>query len=634
VPFVVRVAVTFAVLVVTVSACSPTLVPAAAVTVVMAHVAILLATPRSSVAASPAEATLCYVARMGNPRSFEEMAALVRQHEVGRRAAFETPFGRRLICYADLTATGRYLHFVEAWMRRVRPFYANSHTAISSSGRVMTELREEARRLVRRNVRASEQDVLVFAGAGATAAIHKLVGLLGVRIPEPLERAYALSRAIPEAERPVVLVGPYEHHSNQLPWLESIADVVEVGLDAHGGIDLADLEAKAAAYARRPLRIGSFSAASNVTGALSDVRAIARALHRHGFYACFDYAAAAPYVPIDMHPEGDPEGRLDAIFVSSHKFVGGPEASGVLVAHRDLFRSRTPERPGGGTVDYVGGAELESVDYVARLDEREEGGTPAILGDIRAGVAFLVKEMVGPERILAHELALARRAVERLSKHPNVRVLGPHDVPRLAIVSFVIDRMHHDLVSALLDQLFGIQNRAGCSCAGPYGHRLLGIERAHSERFRALIRRGFNGIKPGWVRVSIPWYASEEDFEFLMRAVEFVASRGRDFVPAYELGLRDGVWRHRERPQPDVPPIELTVEALEEAAQSFAAGDHEQPLSEAQLRHERARYLAEATRAADLLAARWRAEPPVWNPPTGEPELEALAWFDWVHARA
>ncbi len=566
-------------------------------------------------------------------RSFEEMAALVRQHEVGRRASFETPFGKRLICYADLTATGRYLHFVEAWMRRVRPFYANSHTAISSTGRVMTELREEARRVVRRAVRAGDDDVVVFTGAGATAAIHKLVGVLGIRIPEPLERAYALSRAIPEAERPVVLVGPYEHHSNQLPWLESIADVVEVDLDAHGRIDLRDLEEKAAVYAARPLKIGAFSAGSNVTGVLTDVSAVARALHAHGFLACFDYAAAAPYVPIDMHPAGDADARIDAIFVSSHKFIGGPQASGVLVASRALFRTSIPERPGGGTVDYVGGAGHDAVDYVSRLDEREEGGTPAILGDLRAGVAFLVKEMVGPERILAHERAIAKRAVARLSKHPRIRVLGPLDADRLAIVSFVVDRMHHDLVSALLDHLFGIQNRAGCSCAGPYGHRLLGIDRATSERYRALIRRGFHAIKPGWVRLSIPWYASEDDLEFMLRAVELVADRGPDFIAAYELGLRDGVWRHRERARPDVPPIELTVEALEEAAQSFAAGDHEQPLSESQLLRERARYFEEAARLADGLAARARAHAPPLRPGTSEPEFDALAWFDWVHVR-
>lgn len=557
----------------------------------------------------------------------DDVAAMLRENEVGRRASIDTPYGKRLVCYADLTATGRFVHGVEAWMRRVRPYYANTHTAISSTGRVMSELREEARRVVRRAVNAGDHDEVLFVGAGATGAVNKLVGLLGLRISEPLERQYALSRQIPAHERPIVLVGPYEHHSNELPWLESVADVVEVALDDAGSVDLDDLRAKLAAFADRPLKIGSFSAASNVTGVLSDVRAIARELHAHGAYAFFDYAAAGPYVPIDMHP-ADPNERIDALFLSVHKFVGGPQASGVLVAHRSLFRTRTPERPGGGTVDYVSALEHASVDYTPRLDEREEGGTPSIVGDIRVGMAFLVKEMSNPEKILAHEIELARRAIERLSRHPRIRVLGSATLPRLAIVSFNVERLHHDLVSALLDHLFGIQNRAGCSCAGPYGHRLLDIDRAESERYRAKIAAGMLGVKPGWVRVSLPYYASASDIEFILRAIEFVADHGRAFVPAYRLGWKDGVWRHVDRPTPKAVPIALTVESLADAMRG-AVGDVEAPMTDAQIDVERARYFVEAERAAAELR---RAPEPAWNPPHGDPTIDELIWFDYVHA--
>jgi selenocysteine lyase/cysteine desulfurase len=563
-------------------------------------------------------------------KTFEQATSFLRMNEVGRRASIETPFGRRLLCYADLTATGRSLHFVEAWMRRVGPFYANTHTSISSTGRLMTELREEARKVVRRSVNAGPEDEVIFVGAGATAAINKLVGLLGLRICEPLDRQYGLRQHVPSSERPIVLVGPYEHHSNELPWLESIADVIEVGLDAQGSIDLDDLRAKASSNAHRTLKMGSFSAASNVTGLLSDVGSIARILHEYGWWAFFDYAAAGPYVPIDMHPD-DPLERIDALFLSMHKFVGGPQASGILAASRVLFRSRTPERPGGGTVDYVAGFDRTSVDYVRRLDEREEGGTPAIMGDIRAGVAFVVKDMMNAAELRNHETQLARMTSERLSRHPSIHLLGPVQLPRLAILSFNIDRLHHDIVSALLDHLFGIQNRAGCACAGPYGHRLLGIDRTRSERFRARIAEGMLGVKPGWVRVSIPYYASGDDVEFILRAIEFVADHGRDFVPAYRLGWRDGVWRHIDKPVPDVPPIELTVDALEEAAQSFSSGDFEVPMSEAQLAHERARYFEEAEHAAAELRARWLREPPSWNVPTGRSEIDALVWFDYAH---
>jgi selenocysteine lyase/cysteine desulfurase len=562
-------------------------------------------------------------------KTFDEVLSFLRLNEVGRRAFIETPFGRRLLTYADLTASGRYLHFVEAWVRRVRPFYANTHTAVSSTGRIMTELREEARAVIHRAVHGSEQDVVVFVGSGATGAINKLVGLLGWRISEPLEREYSLSQHIPPEKKPVVFVGPYEHHSNELPWLESIADVVDIALDERGAIDLQDLREKAEQYKHRPFRLGAFSAASNVTGVLSDVRAISKILHQHGAYAFFDYAAAGPYVAIDMHPH-DPEERMDAIALSPHKFLGGPQATGVLVAHRSLFLSKTPERPGGGTVDYVASFAKHHVDYTHNLHEREEAGTPSIVSDLRAGIAFLVKEMIGPERIYEHEIALASRALRRLAKHPAVKILGPTTLKRLAIISFNIDGLHHDLVSALLDHLFGIQNRAGCACAGPYGHRLLGIGEDVSQQYRAQIQRGIIGVKPGWVRLSLPYYASEEDIDFILSAVEFVAEHGKDFVAAYRLGWCDGVWRHIEHPRPDIQPIELTVEALFEAAQTFSAGDHEAPVSEAQLRAERARYFAEAHNMAAKLRERWTREVPTYNAPTGDQAVDALVWFRYA----
>ncbi len=559
-------------------------------------------------------------------RGFDEVAAFIRQHEVGRRAHIETPFGRRLVYYADLTATGRYLHFVERWIGRVRPFYANTHTAVSSTGRIIGSLRENARSVIHTAVRADPDDEVLFCGSGATAAINKLVGLLGLQISEPL-REHCKT---PEASRAVVFIGPFEHHSNELPWVEAEADVVEIGQASDGGVDLEQLAAELERHADRPLKIGSFSAASNVTGVFSDVKAIAEVLHRGGAFACFDYAAGGPYMPIDMHPP-DPMQRMDAIFLSVHKFIGGPEASGVLVANRSMFRCSTPERPGGGTVDYVAAATPDAIDYTEHLHEREEGGTPAILSDVRAGTAFLVKEMIGAEAIVEHECALASKVLARLAAHPRISLLGSTEKPRLAIVSFNVEGLHHDLVAALLDHLFGIQNRAGCSCAGPYGHRLLGIDRETSERYRKLIKQGVGGIKPGWVRVTIPFYATAEDVEFLIRGIEFVADHGRTLIPLYQLSWLDGVWRHRERPQPDIEPIELTVEALQEAAQSFAAGDHESPMSERELMAQRERYFAEATALVERLQTRWKTTPPQFNATTGRPDVDALCWFQYVH---
>lgn len=559
---------------------------------------------------------------------FSRVAAWIRQEDRSLPAWIETPFGSRLACYADLTATGRHLPAVERWVRRARRFYANTHTEISTTGRIMSELREDARRAVRVAVHAGDEDEVLFCGSGATAAVNKLVGLLGLSIPEPLERVYGLSRMIPANERPLVFVGPYEHHSNELPWIESTAEVVEIALGKDGAIDVADLAARLEACRGRTLTIGSFSAASNVTGVLSDVRALARTLHRAGALAFFDYAAAAPYVPIDMHPP-DPDERLDAIFVSPHKFIGGPESSGVLVASRSLFRTRIPERPGGGTVDYVAGPRREDVDYVRALAQREEGGTPSIIGDIRAGLAFQIKELAGPAAIREHEIAIARRAAARLSAHPRIRVLGPLDAPRLAILPIEIDGLHHELVSVLLDHLFGIQNRAGCSCAGPYGHRLLGIEPAESAHFRDLVRRGITGIKPGWARLSLPWYASDADLDFMLSAVEFVADHGMAFVPLYRFDWSHGGWRHMERPAAGRSTLEFNAQALLEG-RPISVGDG--ALSEDRLREVRQEYLDSAGDLAADLEKRWQPADLAWNPSTGDAQLDDLVWFRYVNA--
>jgi selenocysteine lyase/cysteine desulfurase len=562
---------------------------------------------------------------------FSTISHWIREQEIGRGSHIRTPFGRRLVCYADLTATGRHLRAVEDWVGRTQGYYANTHTEVSSTGRLMTRLRESARETIRRSVNAAAEDEVVFAGSGATAAVNKLVGLLGLRLSEPLEREHALSDHIPRDARPVVIVGPYEHHSNELPWLESIAEVHEIGTDAAGVIDLAQLSAELDKYRERPLKIGSFSAASNVTGILTDVHAIARVLHQAGALAVFDYAAAGPYVPIDMHPE-DEDARIDAIVLSPHKFIGGPGSSGLLVANRKMFRTRVPDSPGGGTVDYVVGSRREDVDYMRRLDHREEGGTPAIAGDIRAGMAFEIKERIGPAAILEHEISIAEQAAERLSRHPKIRVLGPRGVPRLAIVPILIEGLHHELSSALLDHLFGIQNRAGCSCAGPYGHRLLGIDLSTSGRFRKLVGQGINGIKPGWARLSLPYYASNEDLEFILSATEFVASHGEVFIPLYEFGWRRAVWRPIDLPDATEPAFDLSFEALRAAASNGGVEKPGAGIAESELQAERTRYFDEAGEWVTRLRDRWVASPPVWNPPTGHAELDDLTWFRYVHS--
>jgi selenocysteine lyase/cysteine desulfurase len=559
----------------------------------------------------------------------ERLVEYIRDSVIGDDEAFSGPFGVRRVTYADYTASGRSLVFVEDYIRdQVMPLYANTHTESSGTGRQTTCFREDARDIIRDACGADREDyAVIFCGSGSTAAVDKLVGILNLRIPADLDARYGLSAHIPAQERPVIFIGPYEHHSNELPWRESIAEVVTIGEDADGRIDLRQLEQELIAYADRPLRIGSFSAASNVTGIRSATRSISVMLHRHDALALWDYGAAAPYVDLRMTPHrpnaGDqseaPLDYKDAVFISPHKFIGGPGTPGLLVVRRALLTNSVPTVPGGGTVAYVN---TEEHVYLADPEQREEGGTPAIIESIRAGLVFGLKQAVGAATIRQREESFIRRALDRWDDVPGLEILGRRDLPRLSIVSFVVRHgaryLHHNYVVALLNDLFGIQSRGGCSCAGPYGHRLLGIDIETSHEFEAEITRGCEGIKPGWVRVNFNYFIDEAVFAYILDAVEMVARDGWRLLPHYRFDPETGLWHHVGR-QAEAP---LSLQDI----RYTAGGMHYQ----AHRRHEPVSRLADYLAEARVLMAE-PSEPVA--PPQGATDLvvgadfEELRWF-------
>lgn len=429
---------------------------------------------------------------------------------IGEGARIPGLLGDVPLVYADYVASGRALRQVEEFVANdVLPFYANSHTEASYCGAYMTRLRNAARGEIVRITGAGPRDAVIFAGAGATAGLNRLVSLFDIE----------------NARDPVVLIGPYEHHSNILPWRESKARVIEIPEGQDGGPDLGALAGALAECRGADLVIGSFSAASNVTGIITDTGPVTAMLKAAGALAVWDYAGAGPYLPIAM-AEKDGH-RKDAIVVSPHKFPGGPGASGVLIVNRDAVRRDRPSSPGGGTVSFVSPWRQ---DYSEDLETREEAGTPNILGDIRAALAFLVKDAVGDDAIARAEARWNAMAQQAWGQNPHLTLLGAGSAHRLPIFSFLVRDgegrpVHQQLFTRMLSDLYGIQARGGCACAGPYAHRLLGIDHAGSETLRADLAAGRELRKPGWVRLNFSYLMDEATVRYI---IDSVSALGRD----------------------------------------------------------------------------------------------------------
>ncbi len=555
----------------------------------------------------------------------DDLLQLLRESLIGADEAVRGPYGLRRVTYADYTASGRSLGFVEDLIRdAVLPLYANTHTESSGTGLQTTRFREDAREIIRRCVGANSEDhAVIFCGTGSTGAIDRMIGLLNLRIPNDLDAKYSLSDCIPPDERPVVFVGPYEHHSNELPWRESIADVVEIRESALGGIDLEHLEQELEKVRDRPLLIGSFSAASNVTGIVSNTHGTAALLHRFGALSFWDFAAAAPYIDIEMSPEVEGEDapgigtHKDAVFISPHKLLGGPGTPGLLIVRKELLTNTVPVVSGGGSVSWVG---PESHAYLTHPEHREEAGTPDIVGSIRAGLVFLIKETVGVETIREKEESFIRRAIEAWTQNPNMEILGSLDAERLSIVSFVVRHegryLHHSFVVSLLNDLLGIQARGGCACAGPYGHRLLGIDSDTARGFYEEIGRGCEGIKPGWIRVNFNYFISEETFQFILDGVDLVAREGWKLLDEYDFEVRTGLWRHAANPAE--PP--LSLDDLRLTAEGFLYPQHRHREPEERL----GEHLTEAHR---IIANATPGKGPGRVVGDSDDEFERLRWF-------
>ena len=440
---------------------------------------------------------------------------------IGHYVNISGPLGKKPLLYADYVASGRALRQIEDFvLTELLPFYANSHTEASYVGGFMTRLRREARDVIHNEINASKDHAVIFTGSGATTGLNRIIHLI------------KLKAMVAEGLSPVVFIGPYEHHSNILPWRESGAEVIEVPEAPDGGPCMKALVQTLERVKGRPI-VGAFSAASNVTGIVTDVVRVTRVLKAAGAIVVWDYAGGAPYLSIDMCPAED--ANIDAVVVSPHKFVGGPQATGVLVIRHDIVQSKTPTMPGGGTVRFVSPT---GHDYSDNVEAREEAGTPNVIGDLRAALCFIVKSVITQDYITKRNRENLVKGMAAWGKHPNIEILGNTECDRLPIFSFRLRDgkggfVHQQLVTRLLSDCFGIQARGGCACAGPYVHRVLGIGETASDVMRDEILSGNEIEKPGFVRLNFSYLATDADVDRIIAAVLELADSAGEHVSDY-----------------------------------------------------------------------------------------------------
>jgi selenocysteine lyase/cysteine desulfurase len=439
-----------------------------------------------------------------------------RDKIVGIDAHYDSPYGKQKILYCDWIASGRlYRPLEEKIVDEFGPFVANTHTETSETGKRMTWAYHEAQKIIKQHVNAGPNDVLITAGSGMTTVINKFMRIMGLKSCQQKNLP-----CLKDIERPVVFITHMEHHSNQTSWYETLTDVVVLPPGDGLLVDPSILKKELEKYEDRKFKIGSFTACSNVTGISTPYYELARIMHEHGGICLVDFAASAPYVDIDMHPE-DPMEKLDAIFFSPHKFLGGPGSSGVMVFDSALYKREVPDNPGGGTVDWTN--PWGEYKYVDDIEAREDGGTPGFIQAIRTALAINLKEEMGTGRIREREDQIVRKIFRELRSVKGLKILADKVEDRLPVFSFYIEGIHYNLVVKLLSDRYGIQTRGGCACAGTYGHYLLQVSFDKSHEITEKINSGDLSEKPGWIRMSLHPTTTDEELDIILSAIREIA---------------------------------------------------------------------------------------------------------------
>lgn len=461
-----------------------------------------------------------------------------RNNIIGLNQTYITPFGEQKLLYADWIASGRlYAPIEDRISHDLGPFIGNTHTETSETGTLMTKAYHHAQQRIKKHINAGPDDVLINTGYGMTGAIVKFQRILGLKYCGQILHRECLK----ESERPVVFVTHMEHHSNHTSWFETATDVVVLKPDANLLVNPDELRQQLENYKNRKLKIGSFTACSNVTGIHTPYHELASIMHEHGGLCFVDFAASAPYCNINMNPE-NPLEKLDAVFFSPHKFLGGPGSSGVLVFDKNMYKNPVPDQPGGGTVDWTN--PWGEYKYVDNIEAREDGGTPGFLQAIKAALAIELKEQMGVDNICEREKQLLNLAFAGFEKIPGIHILADNVKDRIGVISFYIDDIHYNLIVKILSDRYGIQARGGCACAGTYGHFLLDVSYEKSKAITEKITSGDLSEKPGWVRISLHPVMTDAEIDYIAGSVDEIARNYKKWQQDYSYNKHTNEFRH------------------------------------------------------------------------------------------
>lgn len=467
-----------------------------------------------------------------------------RKRVIGNELKFKTPYGNKKMVYADWIASGRLYKPIEDRISKVfGPFVGNTHTETSETGTLMTKAYHHAHQLIKNHVNAGPNDVIITAGSGMTTVINKMLRIMGLKNCGMVHKSDCLK----EMEKPVVFLTHMEHHSNHTSWFEANVDVVVLQPNSEMLVDLDELRNQLEKYKDRSFKIGSFTACSNVTGIETPYYEMAKIMHEYGGVVFVDFAASAPYVEMDMHPLDDEMMKLDAIFFSPHKFLGGPGSSGVLIFDRSLYKTTTPDNPGGGTVDWTN--PWGEYKYIDDIEIREDGGTPGFLQTIKTALSIDLKNMMDTDLMRKREHELVGKAFKSLRKINGLKILADNVENRLGVLSFYLENVHFNLVVKLLNDRYGVQVRGGCACAGTYGHFLLNVTHEKSKEITDLINHGDLSQKPGWIRASLHPTMTDKELDVLIEGIRAISENHAEWAKDYIYNKQTNEFRHKDEPE-------------------------------------------------------------------------------------